>query len=439
MSPSRFGAFTETRKRASTFGAILAAVVLVISACQAAASPTPPVGATPTTAPVIVTEPPDDIGVVTVPPGEPLHIAYWGVLSGADVTLGEDSRRGVEVAVEDRDREFLGHKILLTGEDGLCTPEGGATAAQKMAADSTIVALIGSACSDETVGGIKTLNDAGLTTISPSNTRPALTFPDRGPEYAGYLRTAHSDAFQGKAVAEFAFGELQVKTAATIHDGSAYAQALQQVFVDEFKALGGTVTIQEAVGKDQVDMTPVLTRVAATNPQLLYYPIFIAAGGQITSQAKQVPGLGSVILMGSDGMFSPDFAKAAGAAAENMYLSSPDFTAFQAGYSVFLEKYKTRFATVLSIFHAHAYDATNMLFAALEKVTVQAADGTLYVPKKALRDAIYATKDFPGITGTLTCGEFGDCGAPIIAVYQITAREVGGAEWPPVAPIWPKR
>ena len=50
--------------------------------------------------------------------------------------------------------------------------EGGATAAQKLAADSTIVGLIGSACSDETVGGIAALTAAGLTTISPSNTRP---------------------------------------------------------------------------------------------------------------------------------------------------------------------------------------------------------------------------------------------------------------------------
>src|SRR6185503_8511224 len=100
------------------------------------------------------------------------------------------------------------------------------------AADTTIVGLIGSSCSDETVGGIKALTDAGLTTISPSNTRPALTKPDRRPEYAGYLRTAHSDAFQGKAVAEFVFNELKLKSAATIHDGSAYAEALQQVFSD---------------------------------------------------------------------------------------------------------------------------------------------------------------------------------------------------------------
>jgi branched-chain amino acid transport system substrate-binding protein len=385
------------------------------------------------------TPPTDELGLVTIPPGEPIHIAYWGVLSGADSTLGEDSKRGVEIAIDDKGGKVLGRDVRLTTEDALCTPEGGATAAQKLAADTTLVGLIGSSCSDETVGGIKALTEAGLTTISPSNTRPALTDPNRGPEYAGYLRTAHSDAFQGKAVAEFVFNELKLTTAATIHDGSAYAEALQQVFADEFVKLGGTITVQEAVSKGQTDMGPVLTAVAATNPQALYDPIFIAEGGFIWAQARDVPGLENTVLIGSDGMFSADFIKAAGPNAENQYLSSPDFTAFQAGYADFLAKHTAKYGgNPLSIFHAHAYDAANILFNALEKVAVTGPDGTIYVPKKALRDAIYATKDHKGITGTLSCSPSGDCGAPIIAVYQITAREVGG-EWPPEKPVWPQR
>ena len=150
-----------------------------------------------------------------------------------------------------------------------------------------------------------------------------------------------------------------------------------------------------------------------------------------------MPGLENVVLIGSDGMFSPEIVKAAGPGAEGMYLSSPDFAAFQSGYADFLTKYKTKYGEdPVSVFHAHAYDAANILFAAIEKVAVTDSDGTLSIPRKALRDAIYATKDFQGLTGMLTCAPTGDCGAPIIAMYQITAREVGG-EWPPEAPIWP--
>jgi branched-chain amino acid transport system substrate-binding protein len=407
-----------------TLGVLAAVAVLAFSACTPGGG-----GQTP---------PADELGVITIGPNDPVHIAFWGVLSGADASLGTDSLTGAQVALDDKGGKFMDHTINLTTDDGQCLVEGGAAAAAKMAADKTIVGLVGSSCSDETVGGIKALTDAGLTTISPANTRPLLTAPDRPADYAGNLRTAHSDAFQGKAVAEFVFNELKLTTAGTIHDGSAYAEALQQVFADEFLALGGEIVIQEQVGKDTTDMTPVLTRVAGAAPEVLYYPIFVAAGGFITDQAKDVPGLADTVLMASDGVFTPDFIKAAGPAAEGMYLSSPNFSAFQAGYQDFLPKYEAKAGTKpVSAFHAHSYDAFNILYAALEKVTVKTADGTLYVPKKALRDAIFATKDFQGLTGVLSCSPSGDCGAPLIAVYQITAREVGG-EWPPEAPVWPK-
>ena len=397
------------------------AALLALSACsQGTASP-----------------PADELGVVTVPAGEPIQIAYWGVLSGADSTLGVDSQRGVEIAIDDRDNDLLGHEIRLTTEDGLCTPEGGATAAQNLAANTSLAGLVGSACSDETQGGITTLTDAGLTTISPSNTRPSFTDADRDATFAGYARTAHSDAFQGKAVAEFVYNEQGLRTAATIHDGSAYAEALQQVFADEFEALGGEITAREAVSKGQTDMSPALTAVAASNPEAVYFPIFIAEGGYIAAQARDVAGLEDALLIGSDGMFSPDFVTAAGPAAEGMYLSSPNFSAFQDAYASFLDKHRTKYGEdPLSAFHAHAYDAANIVFDAIEAVAIQNDDGSIHIPKQALRDAIFATSDHQGLTGVLSCSPTGDCGAPLIAVYQVTSRETGG-EWPPEAPVWP--
>ena len=423
-------------------GVAIAAAAIVVSACGGGTPTAAPVtgGGTPTAAPggtpaaAPVTDP---LGVVQIPAGEPLHIAYWGVLSGADSSLGEDSKQGVEVAIDDLGGKFKGHDILLTTEDGLCTPDGGATAAQKLAADSTLVGLIGSSCSDETVGGIASLTAAGLTTISPSNTRPALSAPDRDATYAGYLRTAHSDAFQGKAAAEFVYNELKFTKAATIHDGSTYAQALQGVFAEEFVKLGGTITAQEAVTKETTDMSAVLKTVAASKPEIIYFPVFVAAAGFLRAQVSTVTGLENVKTMGADGHFSPDFLKAAGASAVGHYLSSPNFAAFGPGYAELLTKLAAKFGgKPLSVFHAHAYDATNILFKALEKVAIENADGSLSVPKGALRDAIYATKDFAGITGTLTCTPTGDCGAPVIGVYQVTQENVDKLEMPGKA-IWP--
>ena len=423
-------------------GVAIAAAAIVVSACGGGTPTAAPVtgGGTPTAAPggtpaaAPVTDP---LGVVQIPAGEPLHIAYWGVLSGADSSLGEDSKQGVEVAIDDLGGKFKGRDIRLTTEDGLCTPDGGATAAQKLAADSTIVGLIGSSCSDETVGGIASLTAAGLTTISPSNTRPALSAPDRDATYAGYLRTAHSDAFQGKAAAEFVYNELKFTKAATIHDGSTYAQALQGVFAEEFVKLGGTITAQEAVTKETTDMSAVLKTVSASKPEIIYFPVFVAAAGFLRAQVATVSGLENVKTMGADGHFSPDFLKAAGASAVGHYLSSPNFAAFGPGYAELLTKLAAKFGgKPLSVFHAHAYDATNILFKALEKVAIENADGSLSIPKGALRDAIYATKDFAGITGTLTCTPTGDCGAPVIGVYQVTQENVDKLEMPGKA-IWP--
>ena len=55
--------------------------------------------------------PSDELGVFTVPAGEPIHIAFWGVLSGADSTLGENSKRGVEIAIDDKGGKLLGRDI----------------------------------------------------------------------------------------------------------------------------------------------------------------------------------------------------------------------------------------------------------------------------------------------------------------------------------------
>ncbi|WP_051913881.1 branched-chain amino acid ABC transporter substrate-binding protein [Thermorudis peleae] len=371
--------------------------------------------------------PQDPLGVVTIKPGDPITIAYALVVAGPDATLGEDSKRGVEIAIDDLGGKLLGHPIQLTGEDTGCSAEGGQAAASKLASNAQIVAIVGTSCSSEARVLAPVIDQAGMVMVSPSNTAPDLTDPAK--HVGGYLRTAHNDKVQGAVAAQFAWNYLKVKKAATIHDGSIYAEQLANVFADEFKKLGGQIVAQEAVGPQDTDMRPVLTRIATQQPELIYYPIFTQAGAFITQQAKQVQGLENTKLMGADGLFSADFLKAAGDAAVGMYLSSPDFSAFSSNYQDFLSKYQKKYnQKPTAAFHAHAYDAAMMIFNAIAKVAVQGPDGTLYIPRKALRDALYATKNFPGLTGNLTCNQYGDCADPHIAIYQITSTNAAG--WP---------
>lgn len=397
--------------------ALLVVAVLTLAACAPAA---PAVS--------------DPLGVVTIGANDPIHVAWMLVVTGADGTLGVDSRRGIEIQVDDKGGKLLGHNIKLDGQDSGCGAEPGQAAAAKLASDTTIVGVIGSSCSSEIRAGGPALSKAGFTVISPSNTAPDLTDPTK--RFAGYFRTAHNDTVQGAVAAQFALQQLKVKTAATIHDGSPYAQGLATVFADNFKKGGGTITNQEAVGPDDKDFKPVLTKIAANKPELLFYPIFIAAGGLVTQQAKTIPGLEKVNLMSADGTFSPDMYKASGKAAVGLYNSSPDFSAFGPGYQDFLAKHQKKYnEKPLSAFHAHAYDAAGILFAAIEKVAVKGGDNSLVIGRQALRDAVQATKAYKGITGTLTCDPNGDCGAPVIAVYQVNDDNVSKGQTPD-KPIW---
>ena len=369
----------------------------------------------------------DKIGCMTIAPGASVHIAYALVVAGPDAVLGEDSKRGVELAIDDKGL-FRGHKIELTGEDTGCNAEGGQAAAQKLAADKTIVAVIGTSCSSEARVAAPILRDAGFTMISPSNTAPDLTKPEK--HVAGYMRTAHNDELQGAVAAAFAYTTKGIKKAATIHDGSIYSQSLAEVFAKKFTELGGEIVSGQAVQPTDTDMRPVLTSISAAGPQLIYYPCFTSAAAFITSQAKEVPGLETVQLMGADPMYSVDFLKAAGEAAKGVWNSSPDFSAFAGGYKDFLDKHQKKYGEApLSAFHAHGYDGANIIFAALEKVVVADADGTLHFCRQALRDVMFATKDFKGITGNLTCSATGDCSDTKIAVYEIMNADP--ASWNP--------
>jgi basic membrane lipoprotein Med (substrate-binding protein (PBP1-ABC) superfamily)/tRNA A-37 threonylcarbamoyl transferase component Bud32 len=373
----------------------------------------------------------DPLGCITIRPGDPLHIAYALVVSGPNQTLGVDARNGVEIAIDDLGGKILGHDILFDGVDTGCNADVGKAAAAQLAADPTIVGVIGPSCSSEARAGISLLSKAGFSVISPSNTAPDLTEPGNPRNYPGFLRTAHNDIVQGAATAEFAYNVLGVRKAATIQDGSIYAVQLQQIFADDFTKLGGEITSQNQVAPDQTDMSTLLDRISHGQPELIYMPIFQPAGPLIIMQARNMPGFEKVALMGADGLFSPDVIQTAGQAANGFMVSSPFISG--SAYDALVKKYQAKYGQQpISIFHAHAYDALMMLKAAIERVALVDPDGTLHIGRQALRDALHATLNYHGITGLLSCTPTGDCARPVIGIY-----EYQNGKYPP-ALIYPK-
>ena len=349
-----------------------------------------------------------------------------------------DSNGGIEIALDDRDNQLLGHDILLTKEDSLCSAEGGQTAATKVASDPTVVGVIGTNCSSAMTAAMDTLTGAGLSIISPSNTAPALTLEGQTWK-EGYFRACHTDLFQGKVAAEFAYNELGARTLATIHDGSPYADQLQQVMAGTFEDLGGTVTFQGAVNVGDTDMRAVLTSAAADSPDALYFPIFQPEGDFIVQQSSEIDGLEGTTLVGADGLLVAGFPASAGANADGMYLSGPFVSS--AFYDDFLVKWDNKYGGVPpSAFHAFAYDGTNIMLDAIEAVAVEDDDGTIHIGRDALRKAMAATSGYQGLTGTLDCGtkEFsagtsnGDCATgSALGIFVITSAEIDDESWPP--------
>ncbi len=307
-------------------------------------------------------------------------------------------------------------------EDDGCSAEGGQAGATKLAADTTILAVIGTSCSSSALGVADTIfSDKGILLISPSNTNPNLTA--EGTHQPFYLRTAHNDKIQGAIVADFAFDNQGAQTAATIHDESPYADALAAVFRDNFTAKGGTITADEAIQSSDTDFHSLLTTIGQGTPDFLYYPDFDPACALIAQQAKEVSGLENTLLAGSDGCLEKAYIDTGGSAVDGSFASGPDLSGFANGdfyKNQFLPAYDSQFGGMpTSTFHAHAFDAMNILFEAIKKVAIDTGDGGISIPRTALKDAIFATSGYAAITGQITCTPLGDCATDVtIAVYQ---------------------
>ncbi len=150
----------------------------------------------------------DAIGCVTLAPEDPVTIAWMQTVFGPTSFFGDDAVGGIEIAMEQQDYMVLGREIELIGEDSLCNPEVGQTAAQRLVSDPQVVAIIGPSCSSAAVPAIPTTSNAGLLLLSPMTTSSALTNPDRDAGdvwMPGFFRTVYNNLLEGAVAAQYAW------------------------------------------------------------------------------------------------------------------------------------------------------------------------------------------------------------------------------------------
>ena len=370
------------------------------------------------------------LGTVVVEPGAQVQIRSLNAISGDVAFLGVPNQRGIEAAVADFG-DIKGFEVTSgEGLDDLCSAEGGQAAAQQIVADEQVVGVIGTSCSGAAASAAPLISDAGLVMISGSNTSPSLTSDLQGnanENYRpGYYRTAHNDLFQGAAMAAFVYNDLGLTTAAAIHDGDPYTQGLAQAFADAFEALGGTVTGFTGVSKEDTDMVPVLTEVAADSPEALFFPIFQPAGDFIADQAPGVAGLESTQLLAADGLLTDGFMELP--QSEGLYFSGPDVrfgtntnqSTGKTAEQVLADYEAAHGEPPSAAFWGHSYDAAAMLLDAIEAASYVDGDGNLVIDRAGVREALNGVSGYSGLIGTITCDDFGDCGSQKITVIEHT-------------------
>ena len=385
----------------------------------------------------------DALGCVDIAPDDNIVIGALLRLSGPRPWTGEVALGAFQLALLARDGQLLGRDIELVLEDTACSEDGGRAGAQNIVANPAVLAVIGTNCSLAAKGALPIISDAGLLMISPSNTSPFLTDadPDAGGLYQpGYFRTAHNDRFQGALSAQFAVTALAVSTVATVDDGDPYTRGLASAMADTFAELGGEVLLRGVISKGDTDMSAVLGAIAEGEAELVYFPLFSEEATLFAQQLRTTPGLEDAIMMTADGAYSLSFAETTGEAAIGIYVAAPHIAG--EAHDAFVETWRREIdeAGPTGGFHAHAYDAANLLLDALESVAIEREDGTLTIGRSALRAALSSVENYPGLTGALTCQDespyAGDCATgEALAIMQLTADEVHNGNWPPPV-VW---
>lgn len=370
----------------------------------------------------------DPIGCVSLGPGESMQIGVLQALSGKVATLGEEQIRGLELALDERQWKVSGHMVNLRTEDTGCTAEGGANAVLKIIADPQHIAIFGTTCSGAAATASKAMSEAGLTMISGNNSAPFLTSMAGKPApswQSGYFRTASNEENAGKAAAIYTYQKLGIRKAATINDGDIYTRGLTEGFNKAFLSLGGQVVLNTSVNKGDTKMKPVLTAVLNAEAELLFFPLFQPEGNHILTQAKELPEFKRITLMSDGALINSSFLQEVGEQGLGMYFIGPATPAGK-GVDLLEQKYKAKFNTSPSVsYYLSAYDAANILFNAIESAAVIDDDGSIHVGRQALRNAVYATERLTGVTGSLSCDEFGDCGFPVFNVLQLENVSTG--------------
>jgi len=321
-------------------------------------------------------------------------IGEYGSLTGTTATFGLSTKNGIDLAIDEVNKAggVLGKQIRVVVEDDQGRPEEAQTVVTKLITRDRVVALLGEVASSRSLAAAPVAQQNKIPMITPSSTNPKVT------QIGDYIfRTCFIDPFQGLVMAKFSINTMKVKNVAVLRDiKNDYSVGLADVFVENFKQMGGSIVSDESYSEGDTDFSAQLTSMKSKNPEALFIPGYYTEVGLIARQARK---LGMTIpLLGGDGWDSPRLWEIGGEALNGSFYSNHSSMDDPSPHiQKFVADYKARFHETPDSLAAGAYDSANILVDAIRR-----ANST--EPAK-IRDAIAQTKNFPGITGTITIDE----------------------------------
>ncbi len=349
-----------------------------------------------------------------------IKIASVSPLSGAQSSMGEAMKLGVQMAIDENKDKFkkLGYDLQFTPQDDQADPKVGVSVAEKLIADKDILLVIGHLNSSVAIPSSEVYAKDNLTMISPANTNPKVT--DRN--LPNVNRVCGRDDFQGPWGARYAVETLKVKSVFVIHDKTTYGQGVADEFRKKAEALGVKVLGFEGITQGEVDFSAVLNQVKVKKPDLIYFGGMFPEAGQILKQAREKK-IGAY-FMGADGLDDKGLIDIAGKDAVGVVYSTAagDVTKSEVGRN-FAANYKAKFGKEVGAYSAQAYDSANIGLLALE-AAIKANNGKK--PTRAQVSTETRKVKYTGILGPVAFDSKGDNINAKIYIFEIKEAKYPG-------------
>lgn len=326
--------------------------------------------------------------------GDTIKVGALFEQTGGAAQYGTAGLKGAQLAVEQQNAKggVLNKKIELKVADNKSEPGESTSQATRLINSEKVQFMLGPMTTKTLKAIIPIVSQNKIPLVTPSGTDAALTVTD-GKLNQWIFRACFIDDFQGQVGAQFAAETLKAKTAAIIIDTNGdYAKGLGKAFENVFTKAGGKVVATENYVAGDKDFKPILGRIKAQNPDVIYIPGYYNEVGLIVKQAREMKI--TAPLLGGDGWNGDKTTEIAGANnMTNVYYS--DHVAMDDPSLVeFAKQYKEKYNENPTGFSALGYDAATMMIKAIE-----AAGST--DPEK-VRTALEGIKDLKGVTGNIT-------------------------------------